>query len=41
MAEPKPVFARIENEAEAEAQAGSKAAKGVKKKAHSKGLVDA
>ncbi|TVU47984.1 hypothetical protein EJB05_07602, partial [Eragrostis curvula] len=41
MTEPKPVFARIENETEAEAQAGSKASKGGKKKARSKGLVEA
>ncbi|RCV45983.1 hypothetical protein SEVIR_9G500300v4 [Setaria viridis] len=41
MMEPKPVFARIETETEAEAQATSKAAKGGKKKAQSKGLVEA
>ncbi|GJN08700.1 hypothetical protein PR202_ga26652 [Eleusine coracana subsp. coracana] len=43
MAEPKPIFARIENETEtgAEAQAGSKAAKGGKKRTRSKGLVEA
>ncbi|KAL6867626.1 hypothetical protein ACP4OV_015650 [Aristida adscensionis] len=41
MMEPKPVFARIETETEKEAQASSKAAKGGKKKAQSKGLVEA
>ncbi|GJN30665.1 hypothetical protein PR202_gb18990 [Eleusine coracana subsp. coracana] len=43
MAEPKPVFARIENETVtgAEAEAGSKAAKGGKKRTRSKGLVEA
>jgi len=41
MSEPKPVFARIETETEEDAQASSKAAKGGKKKACSKGLVEA
>ncbi|CAD6210122.1 unnamed protein product [Miscanthus lutarioriparius] len=41
MSEPKPVFARIETETEEDAQASSKAAKGGKKKARSKGLVEA
>jgi len=41
MSKPKPVFARIETEIEEDAQASSKAAKGGKKKARSKGLVEA
>jgi methionyl-tRNA synthetase len=41
MSVPKPVFARIEIEAEEDGQASSKAAKGGKKKARSKGLVEA
>ncbi|KAL6645600.1 hypothetical protein ACP70R_017208 [Stipagrostis hirtigluma subsp. patula] len=41
MMEPQPVFARIETETEKEAQASSKATKGGKKKAQSKGLVEA
>lgn len=39
--EPKPVFARIETETEETAQTNSKAVKGGKKKAQSKGLVEA
>jgi len=41
MSKPKPVFARIETETKEDAQASSKAAKGGKKKARSKGLVEA
>nr|CAB3496709.1 unnamed protein product [Digitaria exilis] len=41
MMEPKPVFARIETETEETAQTNSKAVKGGKKKAQSKGLVEA
>jgi len=41
MSEPKPVFARIETKTEEDAQTSSKAAKGRKKKARSKGLVEA
>jgi len=41
MSEPKPVFARIETKTEEDAQASLEASKGGKKKARSKGLVEA